>query len=145
MEKGIYNLLQENHYSWITSVKGDNIKPSANYIWKYSKQTALHVKSHEKNNAYKKNYPTNQRTLISNNGSAQLNLSIVGLTFSPQEHVIRAEIDQCLQVVRTLFLAQNMITIDLKWCFQTQKSMQSQTKRFLKTSNRRGNLHSFQW
>ena len=57
------------------------------------------VKLHEKSNIHKKNCPKDQRTLICNNGLAQPNPSSSGVTFSPEEQVIRAEIYQCLQVV----------------------------------------------
>ena len=56
-------------------------------------------KSDEKNNIHKTNCPRDQRTLICNNGLAQLNPSNSGETFSPEEQVIRAKIYQCLQVV----------------------------------------------
>ena len=114
MGKGRYNLLLENHYSRITSVKGDNIKLSANYIWWLwnfpseidgSEISQIDgcgislVKLHEKSNIHEKNCPRDQRTLICSNGLAQLNPSDSGVAFSPEEQVIGAEIYQCLQVV----------------------------------------------
>ena len=46
-----------------------------------------------------KNCPRDQRTLICINGLAHFNPSNSGVTFSPEEPVIRAETYQCLQVV----------------------------------------------
>ena len=57
-------------------------------------------KSLEKSNIHKKNYPRDQRTLICNNGLAQLNPSNSWVTFSAEEQVITAEIYQGLQLVR---------------------------------------------
>ena len=50
------------------------------------------VKLHEKSKIHRKNCPRDQRTLIYSNGLAQLNPSNSGVTFSPEEQVIRAKI-----------------------------------------------------
>ena len=53
MGKGRYNLLWENHYSWITSVKGDKHKAFCKLCRKTFQLDSCgisQVKSHEKSN-----------------------------------------------------------------------------------------------
>ena len=102
MGKGRYKLLRENHYIWITSVEDDKHKVFCKLCLKTfetDRSGISRVKSYEKSNIHKKNCPRGLRTLICNNGFAQLNQSNSGVTFSTEEQVIRAEIYQYLQLV----------------------------------------------
>ena len=57
MGKGRYNLSWENHYSWITSVKGDKRKAFCKFCRKTFQLDGsgiTQVKSHEKSNIHKK-------------------------------------------------------------------------------------------
>ena len=57
MGKGRYNLLWENHYSWITSVKGDKHKAFCKLCRKTFQLDSCGIsqaKSHEKSNIKKK-------------------------------------------------------------------------------------------
>ena len=117
MGKGIYNLLWESHYSWITFVKGDKHKAFCMLCLKTFQidgSGISQVTFHEKSNIHEKSCPRDQRTLICNNGLAQLNPSNSRVTFLPEEQVIRAEIYHCLQVVSsnysfTLFFCYKML------------------------------------
>ena len=103
MEEGRYDLLWENHYSWVTSVKGGKHKAFCKLCQKTFQLDGSGIsqeKSHEKNNIQKKNCPRDQRSLICNNGLAQLNPSNSWVTLSAEAQVVRAEIYQGLQVVR---------------------------------------------
>ena len=57
------------------------------------------VTFHGKSNIHEKSCPRDQRTLICNNGLAQVNPSNSGVTFLPGEQVIQAEIYHCVQAV----------------------------------------------